>query len=111
MLRPHESRLVSAQTNTTTEVLTGWPRAEEGDSFRVPEGPIELTATASNVLVHNPTDDWAELEQNKMVARVVRTSDGYEVLADALRQLDVGDFGNPNACPDGVLWQAIGGTY
>ena len=40
MLRPRESRLVSVQTHdTTTDVLTGWLRAEEDDSFRVPEGP------------------------------------------------------------------------
>ena len=111
MLRPHESRLVSVQTNdTTTEVLTGWLRAEEDDSFRVPEGPIELTAAALNVLVHNPTDDWVELEQNKTVARVVRTSDEDEVLADALHQLDVEDFGYQNACPDDDMWQATGGS-
>ena len=110
MLRPHESRLVSVQTNdTTTEVLMGWLRAEEDDSFRVPEGPIELTAAALNVLVHNPTDDWVELEQNKMVARVARTSGEDEVLADALHQLDVEDYGHQNACPDDDSWQAIGG--
>lgn len=109
MLRPHESRLVSVQTNdTTTEVLTGWLRAEEDDSFRVPEGPIEITAAALNVLVHNPTDDWVELEQSKTVARVVRTSDKDEVLADALHQLDVEDFGHQNACHDDDLRQATG---
>ena len=94
MLRPHESRLVSVRTNgTTTEVLAGWLRAEEDDSFRVPEGPIELTAAALNVLMHNPTDDRVEREQSKTVARVMRTSDEDEVLADALHQLDVEDYG------------------
>ena len=110
MLRPHESRRVSVQTNdTTTEVLTGWLRAEEDDSFRVPEGPIELTAAALNVLVHNPTDDWVELEQDKTVARVVGTSDEDEVRADALHQLDVEEYCNQNVCPDDDLWQAAGG--
>ena len=95
MLRPHESRFVSVPTDDTpTRVLTGWLRAEGDDSFRVPEGPIELTSAALNVLMHNPTDDWVELEQNKTVARVVRTSDEDEVLADALYQLDVEDFGH-----------------
>ena len=76
MLRPHESRLVSVETNDTpTGILTGWLRVEEDDSFRVPEGPIELTSSALNVPMHNPTDDWVEFEQNKTVARVVRTSD------------------------------------
>lgn len=95
---------------TLLAVLTGWLRAEEDDSFRVPEGPIELTPAALNVLMHNPTDDWVELEQNKTVARVVRTSDEDEVLADALYQLDVEDFGHQNACPEDDLWQATGGT-
>ena len=60
------------------------------------------------MLVRNPTDDWVELEQNKTVARVVRTSDGDEVLADALHQLDVEGFGHQNVGPDDDLWQATG---